>query len=126
MTYQDKSVTEILNDENYPLHECFIQEMTRIKKFTYSMVENITDDYVSYQIRDMDFVKIYPEEDYVRVAIDMPYERVVDFASKCDVDAFAGRDGVDIVSYDITSKVDIQYGVSIAHQSYLYVKRLKL
>ncbi|OED30405.1 hypothetical protein [Methanosphaera sp. WGK6] len=126
MTYQDKSVTEILNDENYPLREELIQEMDRIKKFTLSMVENITDEYISYQIRDMDFVKIYPEDDHIRVAIDMPYERVVDFASKCDVDAFNGRGGVDIVSYNITSKVDIQYGVSIAHQSYLYVKRLKI
>ena len=74
----------------------------------------------------MEFAKLVPEEDYVQVIIELPYDRIIDLAHKCDVNYFNGRDGVDIVSFNVCGNVDVEYGVSIAKQSFTYRKRLKL
>lgn len=126
MSYKNKTMNEILDDNSYPKYDLLIDLLDRIRKFSNALVENVNDDSITFKTRDMDFVKIEPEEEYIKVSIDMPYERVVDLSHKCDVDAFNGRNGVDVVSFNIYNGIDVQYGVSIAQQSYTYVKRLKL
>lgn len=126
MSYENKTMNEILDDKTYPMHDLLIDLLGRIRKFSNTLVENVNDDSITFKIRDMDFVKIETEENYIKVSIDMPYARLVDLSHNCEVDPFNGRDGVDIVSFKIRKAIDIQYGVSIAQQSYTYVKRLKL
>lgn len=126
MSYKNKTMNEILNDNSYPKYDLLIDLLDRIRKFSNALVENVNEDSITFKTRDMDFVKVEPEEEYIKVSIDMPYDRLVDLSRKCEVDSFNGRNGVDIVSFKIRKAIDIQYGVSIAQQSYTYVKRLKL
>lgn len=126
MSYKNKTMNEILDDNSYPKYDLLIDLLDRIRKFSNALVENVNEDSITFKTRDMDFVKVEPEEEYIKVSIDMPYARLVDLSHKCEVDPFNGRNGVDIVSFKIRKAIDIQYGVSIAQQSYTYVKRLKL
>lgn len=126
MTFKNMKIEDIISDESYPKKDILNSLMSRITKLTTEIKEDITEDAVTYHVRDMEFARLVPEEEYVQVIIELPYDRIVDIAHNCEVDYFNGRDGVDIVSYKVCSTVDIQYGVSIAKQSFTYRKRLKL
>lgn len=126
MTFNDMKTSDIINNNDYPKIKELNALRNRITKVTSEIVEEINDDSISYYVRDMEFARLIPEEDYVKVMLELPYDRIVDLSHKCEVDYFKGRDGVDIVSFNVNNTIDIQYGVSIAKQSFTYRKRLKL
>ncbi len=126
MTFENMKINDILNSDSYSKKSLLEYLMKRITKLTCEITEEIKDDSVKYYVKNMEFAKLVPEEDYVQVIIELPYDRIIDLAHKCDVNYFNGRDGVDIVSFNVCGNVDVEYGVSIAKQSFTYRKRLKL
>lgn len=126
MTFENMKINDILNSDSYSKKSLLESLMKRITKLTCKITEEIKDDSVKYYVKNMEFAKLVPEEDYVQVIIELPYDRIIDLAHKCDVNYFNGRDGVDIVSFNVCGNVDVEYGVSIAKQSFTYRKRLKL
>lgn len=98
----------------------------RIKNSTGPCQESIEGNIIKYSTRDMVFVTITPKEDYVEVQCNLPYDRILDMSRKCKVQTYAAEDNTDIVTYDIKTKFDVQYAVSVVQQSYIYRKRLKL
>ena len=126
MTFENMKINDILNSDSYSKKSLLESLMKRITKLTGEITEEIKDDSVKYYVKNMEFAKLVPEEDYVQVIIELPYDRIIDLAHKCDVNYFNGRDGVDIVSFNVCGNVDVEYGVSIAKQSFTYRKRLKL
>ena len=126
MTFENMKINDILNSDSYSKKSLLESLMKRITKLKCEITEEIKDDSVKYYVKNMEFAKLVPEEDYVQVIIELPYDRIIDLAHKCDVNYFNGRDGVDIVSFNVCGNVDVEYGVSIAKQSFTYRKRLKL
>lgn len=126
MTFENMKINDILNSDSYSKKSLLESLMKRITKLTCEITEEIKDDSVKYYVKNMEFAKLVPEEDYVQVIIELPYDRIIDLAHKCDVNYFNSRDGVDIVSFNVCGNVDVEYGVSIAKQSFTYRKRLKL
>lgn len=126
MTFENMKINDILNSDSYSKKSLLESLMKRITKLTCEITEEIKDDSVKYYVKNMEFAKLVPEEDYVQVIIELPYDRIIDLAHKCDVNYFNGRDGVDIVSFNVCGNVDVEYGVSIVKQSFTYRKRLKL
>ena len=126
MTFENMKINDILNSDSYSKKSLLESLMKRITKLTCEITEEIKDDSVKYYVKNMEFAKLVPEKDYVQVIIELPYDRIIDLAHKCDVNYFNGRDGVDIVSFNVCGNVDVEYGVSIAKQSFTYRKRLKL
>ena len=126
MTFENMKINDILNSDSYSKKSLLESLMKRITKLTCEITEEIKDDSVKYYVKNMEFAKLVPEEDYVQVIIELPYDRIIDLAHKCYVNYFNGRDGVDIVSFNVCGNVDVEYGVSIAKQSFTYRKRLKL
>ncbi|PAV07444.1 hypothetical protein [Methanosphaera cuniculi] len=126
MTYGDKSIVEIIGDDEYPLCEMFNKLISRIDSKTSNVVKQINDDEIIYSNRNMEFAKIIPEEDHVKVIVEVPYDRIIDLSGRCSVEKFAGYNETDLVSFNITNQMDMQYAVSMYDQAYTYVKRLKL
>lgn len=127
MTYKDMKVTEIMNDSQYPLAETFRRVIERIDAKTSNIKKVVRDDAVAYSNRDIEFAKIVPQEEYVDLIVEVPYDRIIDLSHKCDVvERFAGFYDADIVSYKIRINTEIQYGLSLFDQTYTYIKRLKL
>lgn len=98
----------------------------RIQYLTGPKEEIIEDNITKYSTRDMVFVTITPKENYVEVQCNLPYDRILDMSRKCKVQPYAAPDKTDIVTYDVKTKFDLQYAVSIVQQSFIYRKRLKL
>ncbi|WP_323736034.1 hypothetical protein PXD04_09125 [Methanosphaera sp. ISO3-F5] len=116
----DDNVLKTSNDE-------IIDDLKhRINDLTGHMDEIIEKDTIKYSTRDMVFVTITPKEDYVEIVCNLPYDRILDMSRKCQVQPYAAEDNTDIVTYNIKTKFDIQYAVSIVQQSFIYRKRLKL
>ncbi|MBR0472095.1 MAG: hypothetical protein IJI98_05305 [Methanosphaera sp.] len=116
----DDNVLKTSNDE-------IIDDLKhRINDLTGHMDEIIEKDTIKYSTRDMVFVTITPKEDYVEIVCNLPYDRILDMSRKCQVQPYAAEDNTDIVTYNIRTKFDIQYAVSIVQQSFIYRKRLKL
>lgn len=84
------------------------------------------EDRIIYTTRDMPFVTLIPEGDCIRVVCELPYDRILDMSGKCEVQPYATEDRVDIVTYRVKTKFDLQYAVSIVQQSFIYRRRLKL
>ncbi|WP_461436476.1 hypothetical protein [Methanosphaera sp.] len=76
--------------------------------------------------RNMPFVTLIREEDCINVICELPYDRILDMSRKCEVQPYATEDKVDIVTYKVKTKFDVQYAVSIVQQSFIYRRRLKL
>lgn len=76
--------------------------------------------------RNMPFVTLIQEEDCINVICELPYDRILDMSRKCEVQPYATEDKVDIVTYKVKTKFDVQYAVSIVQQSFIYRRRLKL
>lgn len=79
-----------------------------------------------FTTRNMRYATLKPKEDYVQVICELPYERILDMSTKCEVQPFAAEDRTDIVTYNVKTRFDLQYSVSIVQQSFIYRKRLKL
>ena len=126
MTFQDKTIEEIINDKEYPLINVLNDVIDRIKKLSGEITEQRDDSSISYYIRNMNFATIIPEEDYVLIRIEMPYARIIDLSQACQVDYYKGKNGVDIINYHINSDFEKQYGISLVRQAFTYFKRLKL
>lgn len=108
-------------------HEKIMEDLSnRINNLTGVIEEIRHDDYIEFKTRNMTFAKIVPKEDSVDVIFELPYDRILDMNQKCQVEPYAAEDRTDIVTYSIKTKFDIQYAVSIAQQSFMYRKRLKL
>lgn len=84
------------------------------------------DDEIIYTTRDMTFATLIKEEDCIRVVCELPYDRILDMSRKCEVQPYATEDKVDIVTYRVKTKFDVQYAVSIVQQSFIYRRRLKI
>lgn len=76
--------------------------------------------------RNMPFVTLIREEECINVICELPYDRILDMSRKCEVQPYATEDKVDIVTYKVKTKFDVQYAVSIVQQSFIYRRRLKL
>lgn len=98
----------------------------RIYNLTGHVEEENENNVVKLSTRDMIFATITPIDDYVQVTCNLPYDRILDMSRKCKVQPYAAEDKTDIVTYDVRTKFDIQYAVSIVQQSFIYRKRLKL
>lgn len=98
----------------------------RIQYLTGPKEEIIENNTIKYSTRNMIFVTITPKEEYVEIQCNLPYDRILDMSRKCKVEPYAAQDKTDIVTYDIKTKFDIQYAVSIVQQSFIYRNRLKL
>lgn len=83
------------------------------------------EDKVIFTTRDMTFATIIKNEDNVVVKYELDYDRILDMNGKCKVKPYATEDKLDIVTYEIKTKFDMQYATSIAQQSFMYRKRLK-
>lgn len=83
-------------------------------------------DKIIFTTRDMTFVTLIKEEDCIKVVCELPYDRILDMSRKCEVQPYATEDKVDIVTYKVKTKFDIQYAVSIVQQSFIYRRRLKI
>ena len=83
-------------------------------------------DKIIFTTMDMTFVTLIKEEDCIKVVCELPYDRILDMSRKCEVQPYATEDKVDIVTYKVKTKFDIQYAVSIVQQSFIYRRRLKI
>lgn len=81
---------------------------------------------IIYTTRNMPFVTLIPQDEYISVVCELPYDRILDMSRKCEVQPYATEDKVDIVTYKVKTKFDLQYAVSIVQQSFIYRSRLKL
>lgn len=84
------------------------------------------EDRIVYTTRNMPFVTLIPQDDCISVVCELPYDRILDMSRKCEVQPYATEDKVDIVTYKVKTKFDLQYAVSIVQQSFIYRSRLKL
>ena len=84
------------------------------------------EDKTIFLTRNMPFVTLIREEDCINVICELPYDRILDMSRKCEVQPYATEDKVDIVTYKVKTKFDVQYAVSIVQQSFIYRRRLKL
>lgn len=119
-------VADIISDESYPHHKSLTNVLKRIRDIHTYIVEETFDDKISFKIRDMEFIRVEPLDDCVKVTTEFYYERIVDLANKYDVEVGKGRNGTDIISYRITSPLSVQYAISLAQQSFTRFKRLIL
>ncbi|RAP47781.1 MAG: hypothetical protein BZ135_01510 [Methanosphaera sp. rholeuAM6] len=107
--------------------EEIIQDLkTRIYHLTGLIEEENIDDKIILKTRNMTFATLEPEDDYVKVTCNLPYERILDMSRKCEVQPYSAEDKTDIVTYKVKTRFDVQYAVSIVQQSFIYRKRLKL
>ena len=83
------------------------------------------DDKIIFSTRGMTFATIIKNENNVVVEYELAYDRILDMNGKCKVKPYATEDKLDIVTYEIKTKLDMQYATSIAQQSFMYRKRLK-
>ena len=83
------------------------------------------DDKIIFSTRGMTFATIIKNENNVVVEYELAYDRILDMNGKCKVKPYATEDKLDIVTYEIKTKLDMQYATSIAQQSFIYRKRLK-
>lgn len=126
MTYQNKTIKEIIDDECYPYYDILAKVISRIDNKTSNIHKVIGSDAICYSIRNIEYARIIPLDDGVAIEVEVPYNRIIDLAGKCIVDAFAGHNEVDIVKFVIQNPMNIQYAISMYDQAYTYVKRLKL
>lgn len=126
MTYQDKNIVEIIADDKYPLHEMFNKLISRIDSKTSNVSKEIKDDMIIYSNRNMEFARIIPEKDHIKLIAEVPYDRIIDLSNRCVVERFAGYNETDLVSFNISNQMDMQYAISMYDQAYTYIKRLKL
>ncbi len=117
-----------LTDYNLQIDNDLLEDLKlRINKLTGSGTKEIIEDNkIIYAHRDMTFVTLVPDNDCINVICEVPYDRILDMSRKCEVQPYATEDRMDIVTYKVKTKFDIQYAVSIVQQSYIYRKRLKL
>ena len=126
ITYQNKSIQEILEDDEYPYQQILQSILKRIRNF-YNYVEEIQEeDKILFQVRNMTFVTVEPLNEGVKVSTEFYYERIVDLVHKYDVQPRQGHDGTDIISIIVDTPINIQYSISLAQQSCTRFKRLKL
>ena len=101
-----------------------------LKQRIYNLTSNVKEEQegntIKLSTRDMVFVSLTPKDDHVEVVCNLPYDRILDMSRKCIVKTYAAEDNTDIVTYNVKTKFDIQYAVSIVQQSFIYRKRLKL
>ncbi len=100
--------------------------MKRIDLLTGVKQVIVEEDKIIYTTRNMPFVTLVPEEDCIKVICELPYDRILDMSRKCEVQPYATEDRVDIVTYRVETKFDLQYAVSIVQQSFIYRRRLKI
>lgn len=126
-TGQVKYTMQILDKKNESQPQEIVDDLARrINNLTGPITEIREDNKVIFTTRNMTFATIQVVDDTVEVVFELPYDRILDMNGKCEVQPYATPDRIDIVTYKIKSKFDVQYAVSIAQQSYMYRKRLKL
>lgn len=126
ITYQDKSMQEILEDDEYPYQKILQSILERVRNF-YNYVEEIQEeDKIIFQVRKMTFLTVEALDEGVKVSTEFYYERIVDIVNKYDVQPREGHDGTDIISITVDNPINIQYAVSLAQQACTRFKRLIL
>ena len=118
-----------LSDEDLDISNDLLEDLKkRIDNSTGTAEKKIIekDGNIIYQTRDMTFATLIKEEDCIRVICELPYDRILDMSRKCEVQPYATEDKIDIVTYKVKTKFDIQYAVSIVQQSFIYRRRLKI
>ena len=118
-----------LSDEDLDISNDLLEDLKkRIDNSTGTAEKKIIekDANIIYQTRDMTFATLIKEEDCIRVICELPYDRILDMSRKCEVQPYATEDKIDIVTYKVKTKFDIQYAVSIVQQSFIYRRRLKI
>jgi hypothetical protein len=118
-----------LTDEDLDITDDILEDLKkRIDNLTGTGDKQLKEENgkIIFTTRDMTFVTLIKEEDYINVVCELPYDRILDMSKKCEVQPYATEDKVDIVTYKVKTKFDIQYAVSIVQQSFIYRRRLKL
>lgn len=126
ITYQNKTIVEIFEDEEYPYQKILQNILKRIRQM-YTYVEEVhTDNQILFKVRDMTFTVVEPLDEGVKVTTEYYYERIVDIANHYDVKPREGKDGTDIISILIDNPINVQYSISLAQQACTRFKRMKL
>ncbi|MBE6486141.1 MAG: hypothetical protein E7Z85_04775 [Methanosphaera stadtmanae] len=118
-----------LTDEDLDISDEILEDLKqRIDNLTGTGDKQLIEeeDKIIFTTKDMTFVTLIKEEDYIKVVCELPYDRILDMSRKCEVQPYATEDRVDIVTYKVKTKFDVQYAVSIVQQSFIYRRRLKL
>lgn len=118
-----------LSDEQLDISDDILEDLKkRIDNLTGTGEKEVIekDGKIMYNTRNMTFVTLVKQEDCIKVICELPYDRILDMSRKCEVEPYATEDKVDIVTYKVKTKFDIQYAVSIVQQSFIYRRRLKI
>ena len=122
-----KTTSQIMDYEIDIDKEKIMKDLSRRINNLTGVIEEIEhEDCTEYKTRDMTFATVVPKEDSIDVIYELPYDRILDMNQKCEVQPYAAENKNDIVTYKIKTKFDVQYAVSLAQQSFIYRKRLKI